>query len=137
LTTATVLISKYPTISRYRDRDTERHDISISSLSYDMNPTQSPLCWWWNHSNRLELNTAKTEICGTCYRPHWELALTKSFQQPMSTSTMTSQWVTCHRPISACFAVLHQLQSVRWSFPGLFSSCWSHLLFWCGWITET
>ena len=35
LTTAT-LLSKYPTISRYRD--TERHDISISSLGYDMNP---------------------------------------------------------------------------------------------------
>ena len=31
-----LLISKYPTISRYRD--TERHDISISSLGYDMNP---------------------------------------------------------------------------------------------------
>jgi len=30
------LISKYPTISRYRDM--ERHDISISSLGYDMNP---------------------------------------------------------------------------------------------------
>ena len=37
LTTTTVLISKYPTISRYRD--TERHDISISSLGYDMNPS--------------------------------------------------------------------------------------------------
>ena len=31
-----LLLSKYPTISRYRD--TERHDISISSLCYDMNP---------------------------------------------------------------------------------------------------
>jgi len=30
------LKSKYPTISRYRD--TERHDISISLLGYDMNP---------------------------------------------------------------------------------------------------
>jgi len=32
------LISKYCTISRYHD--TERYDISISSLGYDMNPNQ-------------------------------------------------------------------------------------------------
>ena len=32
-----LLLSKYPTILRYRD--TERHDISISSLGYDMNPS--------------------------------------------------------------------------------------------------
>jgi len=33
------LISKYATISRYHD--TECHDISISSLGYDMNPKYS------------------------------------------------------------------------------------------------
>ena len=42
LTTATVLISKYPTISQYRD--TECHDISISSLGYDMNPKTVGYC---------------------------------------------------------------------------------------------
>ena len=31
------LISKYATISRYHDTE-ERHDISISSFGYDMNP---------------------------------------------------------------------------------------------------
>ena len=44
LTTATLLLSKYATISRYRD--TERHDISISSLGYDMNPILKT--GWWH-----------------------------------------------------------------------------------------
>ena len=36
------LVSKYRTISRYRDM--KRHDISISLLGYDMNPKRNITC---------------------------------------------------------------------------------------------
>ena len=48
------LISKYATISRYHD--TECHDISISSLGYDMNPSRVSYCFILSTGTMIQID---------------------------------------------------------------------------------
>ena len=72
----------------------------------------------WMRSNRLQLNTAKTEILSStmddvliscqCRSYHFELALTKSFHLLLCVTMRSHVMKT---------AVLRQLRSIRWSVP--------------------
>jgi len=79
-------------------------------------------------SNTLQLNTLKTEILWStisvvvlisCRSHYFELAPTMSCQLPSFVTSAYTSTLRSHvtKTVSACFAVLHQLRSVRRSVP--------------------